>query len=154
MPLFDAYVMVDWSAAAVPRLGRDSIWLCHLSRGFPLRVRETHGPVAQRPEGEGPARERRRVGSGYTLAIENLATRHEARDRLLTLLRAECRAGRAVLAGFGGEDCAAEIGCAVAMNGTVPIKLMMQPTRSRCRRNGRGAPDLPLPAITAGEMIS
>jgi precorrin-8X/cobalt-precorrin-8 methylmutase len=100
VPLFDAYVMVDWSAAAVPRLGRDSIWLCHLSRGFPLRVRETHGPVAQRPEGQGPARERRRVGNGYTLAIENLATRHEARDRLLTLLRAECRAGRAVLAGF------------------------------------------------------
>jgi len=26
MPLFDAYLMVDWSAAAVPTLGRDSIW--------------------------------------------------------------------------------------------------------------------------------
>jgi len=26
MPLFDAYLMVDWSAAAVPTVGRDSIW--------------------------------------------------------------------------------------------------------------------------------
>ncbi len=27
MALFDAYVMVDWSAAAVPTTGRDSIWI-------------------------------------------------------------------------------------------------------------------------------
>jgi precorrin-8X/cobalt-precorrin-8 methylmutase len=26
--MFDAFVMVDWSAAAVPRTGRDSIWIC------------------------------------------------------------------------------------------------------------------------------
>lgn len=26
MPLFDSYLMVDWSAAAVPTVGRDSIW--------------------------------------------------------------------------------------------------------------------------------
>jgi hypothetical protein len=26
--MFDAYVMVDWSAATVPRTGRDSIWIC------------------------------------------------------------------------------------------------------------------------------
>ena len=26
--MFDAYVMVDWSAAKVPRTGRDSIWVC------------------------------------------------------------------------------------------------------------------------------
>jgi precorrin-8X/cobalt-precorrin-8 methylmutase len=32
-PLFDSYIMVDWSAAAVPRRGRDSIWLCHLRAG-------------------------------------------------------------------------------------------------------------------------
>ena len=32
-PLFDSYIMVDWSAAAVPRRGPDSIWLCHLSAG-------------------------------------------------------------------------------------------------------------------------
>lgn len=72
-PLFDAYLMVDWSAAATPRLGKDSIWLCHLTRA---------------PE------------RADALAVENLPTRHAARDRLLTLLLAECRAGRAVLAGF------------------------------------------------------
>ena len=32
-PLFDSYIMVDWSAAAVPRRGADSIWLCHLRVG-------------------------------------------------------------------------------------------------------------------------
>jgi hypothetical protein len=32
-PLFDSYIMVDWSAAAVPRRGPDSIWLCHLRAG-------------------------------------------------------------------------------------------------------------------------
>jgi precorrin-8X/cobalt-precorrin-8 methylmutase len=26
--MFDAFVMVDWSAATVPRTGRDSIWIC------------------------------------------------------------------------------------------------------------------------------
>ena len=26
--MFDTYVMVDWSAASVPRTGRDSIWIC------------------------------------------------------------------------------------------------------------------------------
>ncbi len=26
--MFDTVIMVDWSAANVPRLGRDSIWLC------------------------------------------------------------------------------------------------------------------------------
>ncbi len=26
MPLFDAYLMVDWSASSVPKTGRDSIW--------------------------------------------------------------------------------------------------------------------------------
>jgi precorrin-8X/cobalt-precorrin-8 methylmutase len=31
-PLFDSYLMVDWSAANVPRRGRDSIWLYHLQR--------------------------------------------------------------------------------------------------------------------------
>jgi hypothetical protein len=28
MRLFDSYLMVDWSGASVPRLGRDSIWSC------------------------------------------------------------------------------------------------------------------------------
>jgi precorrin-8X/cobalt-precorrin-8 methylmutase len=30
--LFDTYIMVDWSAANVPRLGRDSIWICRLGK--------------------------------------------------------------------------------------------------------------------------
>ena len=28
-PLFDHYVIVDWSAANQPKTGRDSIWICH-----------------------------------------------------------------------------------------------------------------------------
>lgn len=32
MSLFDRYLMVDWSGASVPRLGRDSIWTCLLDR--------------------------------------------------------------------------------------------------------------------------
>lgn len=37
--LFDAYLMVDWSAAASPRLGRDSIWLALLDpAGGPVRL--------------------------------------------------------------------------------------------------------------------
>ena len=32
--MFDTFVMVDWSAATVPRTGRDSIWICrHASDG-------------------------------------------------------------------------------------------------------------------------
>jgi len=30
MALFDSYLVVDWSAAATPKLGRDSIWSCLL----------------------------------------------------------------------------------------------------------------------------
>jgi len=71
--LFDSYVIVDWSAAVVPRLGKDSIWFCHLKL-------------------EG--------GRLVEAALENPATRHAARDRLLGLLREEAAAGRAVLVGF------------------------------------------------------
>ena len=72
-PLFDSYVMVDWSAAAVPRRGRDSIWLCRL----------------------------RRAGDGACRAhLENPETRLAARARLEALLAADLAAGRSVLAGF------------------------------------------------------
>jgi hypothetical protein len=30
MPLFDTYVIVDWSAARTPKTGRDSVWICRL----------------------------------------------------------------------------------------------------------------------------
>ncbi len=65
--------MVDWSAAASPRRGRDSIWLCRLERSGG-RLRET--------------------------ARENLPTRLEARARLLALLSEGLAAGRSMLAGF------------------------------------------------------
>lgn len=40
MPLFRSYVMVDWSAASAPRLGRDSIWIAVAAprRGKPART--------------------------------------------------------------------------------------------------------------------
>jgi hypothetical protein len=73
MPLFDAYLMVDWSAASTPRLGADSIWLCQLHRDAD-GLRETR--------------------------CENIATRTAAQARLLAILEEDCAAGRATLAGF------------------------------------------------------
>ena len=71
--LFDAYVMVDWSAAGVPRRGRDSIWYAVLG---------------------GDA-------SGTRLeALENPPTRAAATDALCTRLAALLDAGKRVLAGF------------------------------------------------------
>jgi precorrin-8X/cobalt-precorrin-8 methylmutase len=69
-PLFDTYVVVDWSAAAVPRRGKDSVWLCRLRRG------------------------------GRSARLENPETRLKARELLLKWLEAELAAGRSVLAGF------------------------------------------------------
>ncbi len=37
MAIFEAYVMVDWSAANRPRQGADSIWICVLAGDAPLR---------------------------------------------------------------------------------------------------------------------
>jgi hypothetical protein len=68
--LFDTYVVVDWSAAATPKQGADSIWLCHLSR-FTGRSR-----------------------------LANPATRHEAETQLTRLIEADLAAGRRILAGF------------------------------------------------------
>src|ERR1700730_144658 len=31
--LFDHYVIVDWSAANQKKIGRDSIWICHVGPG-------------------------------------------------------------------------------------------------------------------------
>lgn len=70
-PLFDAIVMVDWSAAAAPKTGKDSIWWA------------LHRPGA-------PALER----------LENPATRAEAIAALTALAAAEGAAGRRVLIGF------------------------------------------------------
>ena len=33
MPLFDSYMVVDWSANGLPKTGKDSIWIAHLRSG-------------------------------------------------------------------------------------------------------------------------
>ncbi len=52
-PVFDAYVMVDWSASSVPRTGADSIWVCILEReGVGLApVRLTNPPTRREAVG-------------------------------------------------------------------------------------------------------
>jgi precorrin-8X/cobalt-precorrin-8 methylmutase len=71
--LFDAYVMVDWSAANSPRQGRDSIWYAVVSRD----------------------------GSGQHLsALENPTTRDQATADLSTRIARLLDAGKRVLAGF------------------------------------------------------
>ena len=73
MPLFDAYLMIDWSAAATPRRGADSIWL-----GLTRRHR-----------------------GGCRLAmLENPPTRAAATARLGDILARLLRRGDRVLAGF------------------------------------------------------
>ena len=38
MPLFDSYMVVDWSANGTPKTGRDSLWIAHLRPGHPLML--------------------------------------------------------------------------------------------------------------------
>lgn len=71
--LFDAYLMVDWSASAVPKTGTDSIWYAEYRR-------------------EGQRLERR--------ALANPATRAAATEEIIARLAALAEAGRRVLAGF------------------------------------------------------
>ena len=73
MPAFRAYVMVDWSAASAPRLGRDSIWIA----------------VAERVRGKAVRR----------TDLVNLRTRAEAATWIEARLVALAKKGR-VLAGF------------------------------------------------------
>jgi len=73
MPSFASYVMVDWSAASAPRLGRDSIWVA----------------VAERRRGKGAPR----------TDLVNLRARAEAASWLEARLIALAKKGR-VLAGF------------------------------------------------------
>jgi precorrin-8X/cobalt-precorrin-8 methylmutase len=73
MPLFDAYLMADWSAAGVPRLGKDSIWIAY-------GVRE---------------------GDGFTLLWnDNLPTRHAALERIAETMRDCATSGLRLMAGF------------------------------------------------------
>lgn len=71
--LFDAYVMVDWSAASVPRRGRDSIWIAE--------------------------RRRSRRGERRT-ALVNPPTRQEATALLRARLARLVAGGQRVLVGF------------------------------------------------------
>jgi precorrin-8X/cobalt-precorrin-8 methylmutase len=68
--LFDSYMIVDWSAAGVPKTGENSIWIALVSPGCPHTQ------------------------------LENPATRAEAMDQIVDFLHAEIAAGRRVLAGF------------------------------------------------------
>ena len=46
--LFNAYVMVDWSAAATPKVGKDSIWIGVLKRDVRFRLAfEAHNPATR-----------------------------------------------------------------------------------------------------------
>jgi len=67
---FDTLVMIDWSAAAVPKAGADSLWMAVLRRGEALP------------------------------RLWNPPTRAALYGDLVTLLTAEAQAGRRVLAGF------------------------------------------------------
>lgn len=73
MPLFNAYLMVDWSAASRPKKGPDSIWYClGLKEKCSLKIRE----------------------------IQNPPTRHFAISRIRAILYSLKNEGRRVLVGF------------------------------------------------------
>lgn len=70
--LFDSYLMVDWSGASVPRLGKDSIWTCLLADGAPVLV--NHPTRAAATEAiavllEAERRAGRRVLAGFDFAL-------------------------------------------------------------------------------------
>ncbi len=74
-PVFDAYVMVDWSAAAVPQTGADSVWFAAL--------------------------EREAAEDGYRpLFVRNPPTRRAASNDLADLLSDCVARDRSVLVGF------------------------------------------------------
>lgn len=54
MPLFDAYVIVDWSASNVPKRGTDSIWFSHVVRrnGALAEIRHANPATRQAAEAE------------------------------------------------------------------------------------------------------
>lgn len=73
-PLFDSYVIVDWSANASPKLRKDSIWVA----------------TADRAE------------ASNTLAVRtsNMPTRDAAESRVASILRERAHLARRVLVGF------------------------------------------------------
>ncbi|WP_425410282.1 cobalamin biosynthesis protein CbiG [Hyphococcus sp.] len=72
-PLFDVYIIVDWSAANSPKRGKDSIWIASAER---------------------------RGEDVNMLGLENPATRHEAITFLENIIRTRIALGERVFAGF------------------------------------------------------
>jgi precorrin-8X/cobalt-precorrin-8 methylmutase len=68
--MFDSFVIVDWSAASQPKMGRDSIWICAVDR------------------------------DGAERLVENPRTRHSAKHLLGELLSDATARGERVLLGF------------------------------------------------------
>jgi hypothetical protein len=69
--LFDAYLIIDWSANNCPKTGRDSIWWCHRTRV-----------------------------SGSEVTVQNPATRREAFAQIKAILHGYRRSGWRILVGF------------------------------------------------------
>jgi precorrin-6Y C5,15-methyltransferase (decarboxylating) len=73
MPVFDRYLMVDWSAANGLARGKDSVWACLTQRG----------------------------GDGIKILWnENFATRHDLMQRLKAVIAEAAAAGEKLLVGF------------------------------------------------------
>src|ERR1051325_3015336 len=68
--MFDSFVIVDWSAASQPKMGRDSIWICAVDR------------------------------DGAERLVENPRTRHSAKNLLGELLSDATARSERVLLGF------------------------------------------------------
>ncbi|WP_027486452.1 hypothetical protein [Allorhizobium undicola] len=73
MPLFDRYLIVDWSGAGAPARGANSLWAC---------LAEQHGQGAR------------------VLWLENFPTRAQFMSRLLAVVEETTQAGKRLLAGF------------------------------------------------------
>ena len=78
MPLFDSYLMVDWSANSKPKTGKDSIWWC----------------LVERTEGKTD-----------TVLTKNPSTRTQATDQIKLLLLEQTNKGNRVLVGFDFAYC-------------------------------------------------
>jgi len=55
--LFDAYVMVDWSAASAPKVGKDSVWIGVMKRDIRFRLAFDAFNAPTRGQGESKLRE-------------------------------------------------------------------------------------------------
>jgi hypothetical protein len=55
--LFDAYVMVDWSAASAPKIGKDSVWIGVMKRDIRFRLTFDAFNPPTRSQGEARLRE-------------------------------------------------------------------------------------------------